>query len=181
MWVALRWLSGAYPLATNTLWGGFGWLCPAFKVRSSEFIISIPNTTCLPCLPRGGLGASGPTLDPPYTRRTSQTHPFLSGKLIQRSKADCRCCRKEAQETHKGWEFVLVLLPPRLFAANPLTFKDLSLKDDGRNVPPALPCHAFRPPSERHQIVARSPLSVPCSAFSISAFPHRSCSVVTDH
>jgi hypothetical protein len=66
--MALGWLWGAYPLAINTLWsgfdvalGGFGW-GPTVRswmldVRCWMFIISLPNPTPLPRLPRGGLGA----------------------------------------------------------------------------------------------------------------------------
>jgi hypothetical protein len=68
MQVASRWLYGAYPLAINTLWGGFvvalgGFALPfkvrrsMFEVQSSVFTISISNLTPLPRLPRGGLGA----------------------------------------------------------------------------------------------------------------------------
>jgi len=74
--VALGELSGAYQLPINTLWGGFdvalgGFArllligCWLFEVGCSVFSISIPNTTCLPRLPRGGLEA--PWTNPGHT------------------------------------------------------------------------------------------------------------------
>ena len=42
-------------------------------------------------------------------------------RLCQSSKADCRACRKETQETQKGWEFGHLLRFLCLFAADPFT------------------------------------------------------------
>ncbi len=54
-----------------------------FRIGPMVFAISSPNTTRLPRLPRGGLGALWYHLVSSYTHRTLQKLPFRSGKLIQ--------------------------------------------------------------------------------------------------
>ncbi len=63
-------------------------------VECSVFPISNSNTTPLPRLPHGGLGAPWNTLDIPWTRRPPSKPHFQSGKLIQ--VVSLRLCHPEA-------------------------------------------------------------------------------------